>query len=869
MSREFWRKKISQVGSLLRRRRKETEMIEEMRYHMEELTRANVEGGMTPEEARYAAQRRFGGMAQVEERCRDEHGFIWIGQVANDIRFTLRSLYRSKGFALTVIGTLILGIGLSTAVFNLTAASLLFDLPYPNPGKLYKIGFSDPQDPAEYWCPRFEFQAYKQQTNAFSEYAAVRPRVVNATIHGEPVDSWVLELTDGSLGTLGIKPALGRGFLPGEYRAGQNDVVIISDICWRKNFNAAPDVLGRQVTIDQRACTVVGVLAPDQKFPQLFDGNLYRPADLNAEPDNVFMMLSAIGRLKDGVTKQQAVAAMTATKWPPIPQWATDYLSHQKPILDRLTEVEKPENLWVILAAGAFLYAISCLNVMNLVLIRLLGRRRELSIRFAIGGSRFQVIRLLALESLLLTGAAGVMVALLAKWVFPPLFSALNGSDAAYFHNYWDWTTMSCVLGLSIVACLGAVIVPAFRLLTTDVNSGLKDGGPTIGESRGAARVRNSLVVAQAAFAVVLLIGTGLMVSSFERLHHLDLGFDPVGKVKVQVDAPESFPLKPEARVQLFERLRERMKEIPGVRDASFGQDSAFIGFFAGTAELLLDDGSSVPVAGNFVSPDYLKTAGLVLKKGRWLSGIKGDVEAVISESMAKKRFGNRDPVGLSFKIRVSGDLPYHVVGVVGDVREVVRAPAGIRYYVPYWMFPPNINTLLLRMDSDPKTEFAAVVKKAVFGVEPRLVVQGVSSINEIVGSTMATERYAYIILRGLAAVALVLTVVGLFAVISYSVDSRMNEFGVRMALGATAANLRALVIRRGLGAASMGLVVGIAGAFALTRFMESLLFETKPYDPRVYLGVAASLAFASLLACWLPARRAAQVDLVRLLKSG
>lgn len=263
-----------------------------------------------------------------------------------------------------------------------------------------------------------------------------------------------------------------------------------------------------------------------------------------------------------------------------------------------------------------------------------------------------------------------------------------------------------------------------------------------------------------------------------------------------------------------------------------------------------------------------MKTSGLVLKEGRWLSGIRGEVEAVVSERMAKELFGSRDPVGLSFSIKVSGDFKYPIVGVVGDVREVVRSPAGIRYYVPYWMYPSNINSLVLRMDKDPKKEFAAVVKKSVYEVEPRLVVQGVSSINEAVGDAMATERYAFTVLKGLAVIAFGLTVLGLFSVVAYSVDSRMNEFGVRIALGATSSNLRRLVLARGLGAASMGLAIGVAAALGLTRFMESLLFETKPFDPLVYIVVAVILMAASAAACWLPARRASGVDVVRLLRS-
>jgi putative ABC transport system permease protein len=845
-------------------------MIEEMRQHLEELTRVNVESGMSPEEARFAAHRRFGGVSQLEEKCRDEHGFMWVGQLLNDFRFTVRSLRSSKGFTATVLVTLILGIGVSTAVYNLTEASTIFDLPYANAGDLFRIGHSDKRNPALYYCPRFQYQAYRDQINVFSDYAAVLPRLANVTIHGDPVANLLLEVSSDCFGTLGIKPVLGRGFLPGEFRAGANSVVVISDLFWRRYFDASPDALGRQVMIDQVPCTVIGILAPNQPFPTDFACDVYRPIDLSVNPNNVFkhVSLSVIARLKPGVSQEQAIAAMTSVKLPTLSLWASDYISKWKPILGKLTVIERPQHLWVVLAAGAFLYAISCINLVNLMLIRLIGRRRELSIRIAIGGSRFQVIRLLVVESVSLSAAASLVVALLAKFLFPALFAAINGDDSALFRNFWDLGTLSCIAGLSLLACVGAVVVPALGLLKADINPGLKDTGPTIGESRWSGQVRTSLIVLQAAFAVVLLIGTGLMVRSFERLHHLDLGFDPAGKVKVQVEAPSSYDLTPEAWVQLFERLQRRLSTIPGVRGVSFGQDSLFPGYFAGTAELRIEGGKFEQVAGNFVSADFLKTSGLVLKEGRWLSGNRGEVEAVVNESMAKELFGSRDPVGLSFGMKASGDLKFPIVGVVKDARDVIHAPAGIRYYVPNWMSPSNIDTLVLRLDQDPKKEFEAVVKKAIYEIEPRLIVQRVSSINDIVGSSMATERYAFTILKGLAGIAFGLTVVGLFSVVAYSVESRMNEFGVRIALGATSSDLRRLVLSRGLGAASLGLAIGIAAAFGLTRFMESLLFETKPFDPPVYLGVAIILVIASAAACWLPAQRASRVDVVRLLRA-
>lgn len=863
-----WRIRFSQLAALLRRRSMEREMAEEMRQHLDHLTAANVAAGMDPKEAGLAARRQFGGVAQLEEQCRDERGFVWVGQFWNDLRFTVRSLRRARGFTLTVLATLILGIGVSTIVFNLTAPALLYQLPFPRPAQLVRIGYTDPENPAVYYIPRVEFLADQEQTRVFSEFAAVLARSANVTLKGDTLGTWVLEVTADSFRTLGIRPALGRPFLPGEFKSGANHVVVISDYFWRKYFNASADVLGRQLLIDREACTVVGVLPRDQRFPADFSGNVYRPIVLTDDPNNIFMMLSPIGRLRDGFSREQAVAALQAVKLPVLPQWAADYLGHQRPILGQLNDPDRPETLWVILGAGAFLYAIACLNAMNLMLIRLLGRRRELSIRFAVGGSRLQVGRLLALESVLLAGLATVVVLILAKGAFPPLFAALNRDEAARYHDFWDAKTLACIVALSLVASISVTLFPAYRLLKQGVNTGLKDSGPTTGEGRGAGRVRNSLVVLQAAFAVVLLIGTGLMVRSFEKLHQLDLGFDPTGKVKVMVNVPAAESLAPEARVQLFEKLKARLGVLPGVRAVSFGQDSIFIGYYAGSAELQLEDGRYTPVAGNFVSADFLQASGLVLERGRWLSGRKNVLEAVVSESMARELFGDRDPVGRSFKIKVSGAMPYPIVGVVRDVRDVVRAPAGIRFYLPAWTYPANINSLVLRLDRDPKPEFAALVRRSINAVDDRLIVPEVSSIHDKVDETMGTERFTFMILKALGGIAFGLTVVGLFSVVAYTVDSRMREFGVRVALGATSGDLKRLVLGQGFVAAGLGLAVGTGAAAGLARFMQSLLFETVPYDPTVYLVVAAVLVVATLVACWMPARRASRVDVVRLLRA-
>jgi putative ABC transport system permease protein len=543
-------------------------------------------------------------------------------------------------------------------------------------------------------------------------------------------------------------------------------------------------------------------------------------------------------------------------------------LADQALTLTSLKEMDRAEIYWVLFAAALILYTIACLNAVNLMAIRLMTRRRELCIRFAIGGARRKILQLILIESLVLSLAAGLLVAIAARWVFPGFLAALNGSDEALYQSYWDAKTLSFIGGLGAIACIAIMIAPAARLWRDDFPLGLKEGGAGSGGSRRGGRVRLALIVLQAACAVVLLTATGLMVRSFQRVHHVDLGFDPAGMVKVWVLFPHGYEPKPEARLQLFERLKRRLRFVPGVEAVSYAQDSILEGGIWGTAQLQMADGSFQPTAGNYISADYLQTAGLTMKRGRWLSNEPGRVEVVINETLARARFGDENPIGKFIKIQITGDRPFPVVGVVKNVRETLRSPAGMRFYSQAWQYPPNINTLVLRLAQDPGPGFADAVRQAIREVDPNLIASDIRSIDQLVTDLMWTENYAYRILKGLAAIALGLTAVGLFSVITYSVGSRMNEFGVRLAVGAKPSDLGRLVMGRGLAAAGIGLAAGLAGAFGLTRFMAGLLFETTPFDPQVYLVVIAVLMAAAAMACWMPARRAARLDVARLLRS-
>lgn len=853
---------LRRIRSLLGKKARDADLQGEIEVHIDGLVERHIAAGMSPEEARYSAQRQFGNTVIVQEQARAHYGWTWLEQWGKDASFALRSLAKARSFSMTVLGTLVVGIGVATVVFGLASRIMIFAQPYPQPEQLYSIGFKEKQSPINLHRPAIVFSAYQEQVNVFSEYAAVTRDITNVVVHGEPVVADLLNASPDFFHTLGIKPVLGRAFFAEEHRAGANNVVIITDLFWRQHFDANPEVLGRVILIDQQACTVVGVLATSQPFPDVFRGDVYRPLVLKQDPIQTLMpTIYAIGRLRPGVSVEQAGAALAAVKLPELPSWAAAYLGEQEPALFKLTESARPETFWVMLIAAALLYALACVNAANLMLVRLIGRRRELSIRFALGGTRWQIVRLLLIESGGLALAASLIVALAARWIFPRVFVLIQGDEALRYNSYWDWRTLGCIAGLSLFASVVVALVPAWRLFGVDLNKTLKEGGAALGASHRMTRLRNALVVLQTALAVILLAGTGLMVRSFGKIHRVNLGFDPVGKVKVLISFPHGYIIDPEARLQLFERLQQRLATIPGVKGVAIGQNTLLEGGFWGTAQALMPDGTYKTVAGSFVAEDFLQLAGVVLKKGQWLSGRRGENEALINEAFAKTRFGDEDPIGKSFKLLVGGNYDYLVVGVVGDVKETVRSAPGMRAYWSHRGYPSNIDTLLLKLDRDPGKEFAGLVRRAVHKFDPQLIVSRVSSINEDVSDTMWAERHAYMILKGLSAMALGLAVVGLFSVIAFTVDNRRQEFGVRLALGATPKNLHYMVLRRGVTTAAIGILFGVAGALGLTRFMQSLLFETTPNDPVVYAAITVVMVMAAVLACWLPARRAAKAD--------
>ena len=795
----------------------------------------------------------------------------------SDLRFAFRTLARNRSFTLVTVLTLALGIGSAASIFSVADWILFRANKFPT--DVYLIGGKSSQNAFLPVRWDFMFRAYAEQCGGLADYAKGAYMSGNVVIGGQPVGTGWLGVSANFFAVLDLAPALGRGFLPGEDVEGADQVVVVSHQFWQRRLGGSADVLGRKIIVGSAVCTVVGVLREAQVLPVYFYNDVYRPLTYRVDPQAPWVpQMFLLGRLRPGVTRAQAASALAAVK-PDVPAFLRQSFGDDRAVLSSLTEVNKvmrPEIYWVLIGAVGFLYAIACLNASNLMLVRMLGQRRELSIRLALGGGRWRIIRLLTVESVTLAVLASLAGLLVANWLFPLLLSAAgNPGTVARDWTSWTlgWRVGGVMAGLTVTTSLLIVLIPAGCILRTDISAGLKDGGAALGESRGLARLRGSFVVLQAAFAVILLAGAGLMIRTFQQLRQVDLGFDPAGKAKVQIGFPADYPGGNEQRLARLREIAAELQRLPGVRAVGFGQDLLLPGYYYATHTVAGTEDRPVKFALATFAIGYQEASGLPLKAGRWLDKSNGN-EIMVNEAFARACWPGRNPVG-QFVRPAGGNgnaanewKGWLVVGMVGDIRVSLREAPNLYAYGPESWAPANMGTFIVQLTRDYDEAFSGAIRRNLYAFDPRIVVAQILPLSQVRDNQLWTERLADSVLKVLAGIALLLTIVGVFSVLAYTVDRRMGEFGVRMALGASRRDLMDLVMRRGVLLTLLGLALGLGGTFALTRFIKSLLFETSAQDPRVLAAVAAILLVTSVLACVLPARRATRVDITRLLRS-
>ncbi|HEY8995370.1 MAG TPA: ABC transporter permease [Lacunisphaera sp.] len=798
----------------------------------------------------------------------------------SDLRYVLRSFVRNRGFTFVTVVTLALGIGAAGAIFSVTDWVLFRTNQYPP--DVYLVGgqtTDQPFVPVRFDCM---IRAYEGERTALAALGKAVSQVGNVVIDGQPVETGWLGVTPNVLPMLGIVPRVGRGFLPGEDREGRNEVVIVSHQFWQQHLGGREDALGRKIIAGDAVCTVVGILRAGQMLPPYVQGQIFRPLAYRADPARPWVpQMFCFVQLAPGVSREQAEAALRGAKVE-LPSQFSGFMQGDRVALSSLAElndVYRPEVYWMMLGAVGFLYAIACLNASNLMLVRMLGMRRELCIRLALGGGRRGMVRLLLLECVTLALAAAAGGVLVANWLFPLLLSATGGSNAFGSPGWISWRLDARILGvmavLTVLTSTAIAILPALRVLRTDLNSGLKDGGNAVGESRGLARLRGGLVVLQAAFAVILLAGAGLMVRTFANFQKIDLGFDATKLAKVYVSFPPDYigANDWQARLNRLREIEAEIARVPGVRAVGFGADVLLPGWYFPGMSLAGPEGRTVKSAMAGFGRGFEVAAGLRLKHGHWLRVPQGN-EVLVNEALARSLWPDvADPTGQI--VRPEGTNPnasdwkgWVVAGVVGNVRSTIREEPGNFIYTPESWNLESSNVFVVRLGRELDPGVSDALRRRLYAFDSHVVVGRIVPLSEQRQEFLWTENMANSVLRVLAGVALLLTVAGIFSVLAYTVNQRMAEFGVRMAFGATPRDLARLVLGRGIMLVASGLTLGIAGAVALARFVQSLLFGVSGNDPWVLAGVGGLLLATAIAACAWPARRAAKVDVSRLLRS-
>jgi putative ABC transport system permease protein len=788
-------------------------------------------------------------------------------EMFQDLRFGLRMLLKQPGFTAIAALTLALGIGANTAIFTLVNSILLRPLPFKDPERLVMVWRANAERTANDLPSSAPlFIDWRERNQVFERMTAFIDGRFNLAGEGEAELIRGANVSAAFFETLGAPPLLGRGFLPGEDRPGAEPVVVLSHGLWQQHYAAAPEIVGQKVTINAQPYTVIGVMPPGFDYPG--EIRLWTTLRLDPQGNRQAYFLNVLARLKPGVTQEQAHAGMDGVAAQLAAQYGQTTRDHfdLKPLQEQLTgRLRRP--LLVLFAAVGFVLLIACANVANLLLARASSRERELSVRAALGAGRGRLLRQMLTESLLLAVIGGAAGALLAVWSLGWLTSLRALKMARLNEVALDGRALGFTFSLTLLT--GAIfgLLPALQNSLRRPNELLKGGGATAARPAGR-RVRGGLVVAEVALSLALLIGAGLLIKSFARLLAVDPGFNPEGVLTLNLNLPPARYAQPEQRVAFIQQITERLRALPGARAAATAAYSPLSDIYQN--RIFIIEGRPETPKGLFagqipVSPDYFRTLEIPLLRGRAFTAFDNAQAAgvvIVNQSFARRNFPNEEVVGK--RIHLGTRRPpvwFEIVGVVGDVRQLeIEIDPSPLVYVPHQQSAWSVMSLMARHTGDPKT-VAAGLKQAVYAVDKELGIAGLTAFDVVLADSLAERRVLMLLLSVFAGLALLLAAIGIYGVIAYSVSQRTREIGLRMALGARPRDALRLVIGEGMALTGAGIALGLAAALALTRWMKSLLFSVEPTDPTTYAGVALLLALVALLACVIPARRAARVD--------
>jgi putative ABC transport system permease protein len=793
-----------------------------------------------------------------------------------DLRYSVRVLARTPAFSVVAVLALALGIGANTAMFSVVNALLIRPLAYRDADLLVKINNWEGKANNESAVSPPGFADYRDQSHSFENVSAIylgHNSALNFSEQGEPERFEAGRVSANFFATLGVEPLLGRGFLPEEDQPGRNRVVVLSYGLWVRRFGADRELVGRDIRLNGQGYTVAGVMPRSFRWE---NHDLWTPLALapeNFAPDQRGSeYLAVIARLKPDVSLEQAQADMNTLAsvikqnhpdfYPAEESWGVRVSSLQHEVVGSIRPA-----LLILLGAVGFVLLIACANVANLLIARAAARRTEIAIRSALGAGRLDIIRQLLTESLVLALLSGGLGLLLAVWSLDLLIK-LSGTNIPRAQEIGiDGRVLGFTLLVSLLTAILFGLLPAIQSSKADLQAVLKEGGRS--STGGKNRVRAVLVVADVALSLVLSIGAGLLIRSFERIQGISPGFQPRGVLTMKLSLPSFKYREPNQVTAFYEQTLEKVKAIPGVESASAISDLPLSGSVH-SGSFNIENRPSAPGRDEphadlrSVTPEYFETLKIPLLKGRYFTDQdtrEGRPVAIIDESLARLYFPDEDPIGKRVEFQPGKPIWRDIVGVVGSVKHKgLDVDFKEKLYYPHAQVSPPTMFLAIRVANDPMS-VAAAVRDAVREVDGDQPVYKIMTMEQLVGDSLTQRRLSVVLLGSFAVVALILAAVGLYGVISYSVAQRTHEIGLRMALGAPQNDIFRMVVGQGMLLTLIGTGLGLAGAFALTRVMANLLFGITATDPATFALVPIVLAGVALGACVVPARRAMRVD--------
>jgi putative ABC transport system permease protein len=870
----LWRQAGRGLRALTNRTVTDHEVADEVRDYIERATAAHVARGLDPSDARRAAQLEIGNVTVAREQVRSYGWENAIETVLSDLRFAVRRLRTNPGFSAVATITLALGIGATTAIFSAVNPILFAPLPYPHADRIAMV--SDVGSDNSLVDVTFgTFRELVARTHSFDAAAVFKPWQPTLVGTTEPERLNGQRVSAGFFRALGVAPVLGRDFQPADDRAGGPNVTIVTDAFWRRRLGSDPAVIGRTIMLDDNSYVIIGVMPAGFENVLAPLGEMWAPLQYNTsftpESKEWGHHLRMVTRLRSGISVDQAARELGQIGRTPVPEfrrvpWASlERGMHVSSLQHDVTRDVRPA-LLAVLGAVLLVLAIACVNVTNLLLARGAYRRGEFAMRAALGADRSRLMRQLLTESLVLAAIGGALGMVVAK-VGVRAVVALSPAELPRVNAIRvDMTVL--VFAIAITTLIGVLIgvIPALHASREDLRIGLQQGSRRT--ASGHRSTRAGLVVAEVAIALVLLVSAGLLLRSIERLFAVPTGFDASHLLTMQVQEAGRRYTRDSARVQFFEQSLEEVKRVPGVASAAFTSLlplSGEIDVYGVNFEA--DHGTNQGAALRYaVTPDYFATMHIPLVRGRLLDAhdVAGAPRAVVlNESYAKRRFPKGDAIGQRLQIGPDDGQSYTVVGIVGDVRQTSLSlgDEDAVYTTPgQWHWGDRLMSLVVRVRGDGLA-LTPALRRAIWSVDKNQPVVRVATMDQLLATSQANRHFALVLFEAFGVVALLLAAVGIFGVLSGGVTERMREIGVRSALGASSADILALVVRQGMTLTGLGVVIGLAGSALASRALITLLFGVSRLDPVTYLGVVALLLGVALVASWAPAWRAASVD--------